>query len=113
MLHCRFNRESLTLILHLFVLYKHIRRVALHKYDPPDLVTNASAAATATEELNEQASAVATTPSKGSDFGASSSPAFEDTTPISMGSPHGQRSPLNYSRNLDFDEGEDSDDDLL
>ena len=107
MLDARSFVSWLTLVIFRFPLF---RRVALHKYDPPDLVTNSS-----TTEQSKEASAAMTTPAKktGVHSLVGGSPALEDTTPISMGSPE-PRSPISInSRNLDFDEGDDSDDDLL
>lgn len=115
--------------------------MALHKYDPPDLVTNQIEATTVSTEKKPQKAAAAaastTTPTKktaskpsdnspvdfgGTDNESAASPAvdFEDTTPVSLASPglkETSGSPLfeSTSRNaLDFDDGEDdSDDDLL
>ena len=109
--------------------YSVYRRVALHKYDPPDHVSTVLHAptitsnATATEEPKKAAPILAT-PAKTKemeqavakglqvDFGRS--PDLEDTTPISLGSPV-PGSPTLNSRNLDFGgiDDEDSDDDLL
>jgi len=110
--------------------------VALHKYDPPDLLTNSaeSVTTTATKAASTVAAAAtpasaSSTPAKKSDSSqnlqaafstaekksSSSSPGvdLEDTTPVSLASPLQEtRSPLFVSRNaLDFED--DSDDDLL
>lgn len=111
--------------------------MALHKYDPPDLLTNSadSVTASATKAATTVVAAAtpasaSSTPAKKSDSSqnmqvafstaekksSSSSPGvdLEDTTPVSLASPLKEtRSPLfGGSRNaLDFDD--DSDDDLL
>jgi hypothetical protein len=104
-----------------------LRRVALHNYDPPDLATNAAntgepKVVTADEDAAAAAAATPSSKSLQDEFGASLSlsPGLEETTPISMGSPPSadateqrRNSLFSASRQLDFDEGDDSDDDLL
>ena len=99
--------------------------MALHKYDPPDLVTTTTTATSTQEEPTQTNAAAAvattTTPAKTTTttngvvtlVDSISSPALEDTTPLSACSPEHDSSgvPL-HSRNLDFDI-DDSDDDLI
>jgi len=116
-------------------------RVALHKYDPVDLLVNTTTSTTNTSTTNQQTSStpVATKTAKqcistmqvdlmSSPDNQQSNVALEDTTPVSLTSPAGlEEEPSLLFGNqsvgaaaakragtaLDFDEEEDSDDDLL
>ena len=122
------------------------RRVALHKYDPPDLVNtswSSSSGSDTQSKTPKSANSVATvaptpvgtTPVKPNkctnlnlvvvgSLDANSEVPLEETTPVSLASPDGlldnsgsgSSSPLfaASSRNaLDFEDGDDSDDDIL
>jgi hypothetical protein len=128
----------LLLLFHSFFLF---RRVALHKYDPPDLVTSVMPAVVMSQ-LHTDENIVNKTPIRCVSTGKQPpqdsshlSPTMDDTTPISIprSSPHStwfddvDGHTDNAARNLDFDDmldvdaddalgaidPDDSDDDLI
>lgn len=111
-----FSLYSLSVLAARHIFYTHLflhRRVALHKYDPPDLVTNVDNKITNELKDSTAAAAVAETPAKLPQADFIASPALEDTTPVSVATAD-ECSPLQFrSRSLDFDEDDESDDDLL